>query len=182
MYGLVHIKKTNTIKTYVFKQLDYIFINYSTLDSERNGEDLRIRKHSSLPQLNHGRSKVCWCFIMDLLMQHKFCCVDLISRSWRTRKTNWFTPTYLVGNITRASTVLLDWMLQSYIVGVSDAWPVDMEVMWSSQSTRWQKGPLMLMQYNFLLYASKKQVTGCQADLDWEESAPSKQAVSTLHK
>ena len=56
---------------------------------------VRIRKHSSLPQLNHGRSKVCWCFIMDLLMQHKFCCVDLIGRSWRTWKTNWFTPTYL---------------------------------------------------------------------------------------
>jgi hypothetical protein len=28
-----------------------------------------------------------------------------------------------------ASTVLLDEMLQSYIVGVLDAWPVDMEVM-----------------------------------------------------
>jgi hypothetical protein len=59
-----------------------------------------------------------------------------------------------------ASTVLLDWMLQSYIVGVSDAWPVDMEVMWSSQSTRWQKGPLMLIQYNFLLRPKNKSQGG----------------------
>ena len=36
------------------------------------------------------------CFIIDLLMQHGFCCVYLIYRTWRTWKTNQITPKYLI--------------------------------------------------------------------------------------
>ena len=32
---------------------------------------------------------------LDVLMQHEFCCVDLISKSWRTQKTTWITSTHL---------------------------------------------------------------------------------------
>ena len=35
------------------------------------------------------------CFIVDLLMQRKFCCVNLIGRIWGTRKTNQITFTHL---------------------------------------------------------------------------------------
>ena len=46
-------------------------------------------------QLKQGRSEFCSCFILDLLMQQKFHCANLISRSWRTWKTNQTTPTNL---------------------------------------------------------------------------------------
>ena len=39
------------------------------------------------------------CFIEVLPMQHKFCCVNIISRSWRTWKTNQRMPTYLIYHI-----------------------------------------------------------------------------------
>ena len=35
------------------------------------------------------------CFVLDLLMHHEICCVELIGRSWRTWKTNQITPTDL---------------------------------------------------------------------------------------
>jgi hypothetical protein len=34
------------------------------------------------------QSGFCRCFVIDLLMQHEFCCGNLIGRSWRTCKTN----------------------------------------------------------------------------------------------
>ena len=37
----------------------------------------------------------CKFFIVKSLMQHKFCCVNPIVRSWRTWKNNPITPTYL---------------------------------------------------------------------------------------
>ena len=37
----------------------------------------------------------CRCFIVELLVQRKFCCGNLIDRSRRTQKTNQITPTYL---------------------------------------------------------------------------------------
>ena len=51
----------------------------------------KISKHALwLPLLNSGRStsqsSCCTCFIVDLLMQHKYCCENLISRSWRIRE------------------------------------------------------------------------------------------------
>lgn len=53
----------------------------------------RINKYALWwPYLNHRRSGFqsifCWSLIVDLLMEHKFCCVHLISRSCRTWKTN----------------------------------------------------------------------------------------------
>jgi hypothetical protein len=39
-------------------------------------------------------SKICRCFIIDLLLQHKFHCVTLIDSSWRMWETNLITPTY----------------------------------------------------------------------------------------
>ena len=38
------------------------------------------------------QSNFCTCFIADLLMQHGFCCVHLIGRSWRTWKANHIHP------------------------------------------------------------------------------------------
>ena len=35
------------------------------------------------------------CFIVDLPMQHEFCYVNLIGRSWKTNKRNRLTPTTL---------------------------------------------------------------------------------------
>ena len=37
----------------------------------------------------------CKCFIIDLLMQPNFCCVNLIGRSWRTSKMNQIIPRLL---------------------------------------------------------------------------------------
>jgi hypothetical protein len=49
----------------------------------------KINKHAlPITKLNRGRfdfqSSFDICFIVDLLMEHKFCCVNLIGRSWRT--------------------------------------------------------------------------------------------------
>jgi hypothetical protein len=41
------------------------------------------------------QSDFCSYFIVDLLMQHKFCCVNLIGINWRTQKTKQITPTNL---------------------------------------------------------------------------------------
>ena len=40
--------------------------------------------------------KFCSYFIIDLLMQHKFRCVNLMGRSWSTWKSNRITPKYLL--------------------------------------------------------------------------------------
>ena len=37
---------------------------------------------------------VCLCFIVDLLMHHKLCCVNLIDRSWKTCKETKLTNTH----------------------------------------------------------------------------------------
>ena len=73
----------------------------STLNNEHNWEDLCIHfksqqtRTSDNHKLNHGkfdfRSGCCIRFIVDLL--HKFCCVNLCGRGWRTWKTNQVTPT-----------------------------------------------------------------------------------------
>ena len=42
------------------------------------------------------QSGFCICFIVDLLMQHKLCCVNMIDRSQTTWKTNQITPKYLM--------------------------------------------------------------------------------------
>ena len=55
--------------------------------------------HFQWPWVNKRRfnfqSNLCWCFIIHLLMQHIFHCVNLICRSWRTWKSNQITHTYL---------------------------------------------------------------------------------------
>ena len=50
---------------------------------------LNKRKSNSQPSF-------CWYFIVDLLIQHKFHCVNLIGRTWRTWKLNRITPKYLL--------------------------------------------------------------------------------------
>ena len=68
-------------------------------------------------KLNQGRSNRQYdfriCFIVDLLMQHKPCSVNLISRSWRTWKMNQTTPTttihYCVGHHFRSLEVPLNY-------------------------------------------------------------------------
>ena len=37
----------------------------------------------------------CRCFIVDVPIQHEFCCVNLNGKRWRTWKTNQITPKYL---------------------------------------------------------------------------------------
>ena len=107
VYGSVRIKRANTIRR-VFKRdcsTSSDFINYSTPSSAHSCEDLCIQLRTSTnmhfwqSSLNQRgtdvQSSFCWSFILDLLMQHKFRCVNLISRSWRTLKTNRITPAYL---------------------------------------------------------------------------------------
>ena len=45
--------------------------------------------------LNFQASFCIW-FIVDLLIQYEFCCVDRICRRWSTRKMNQITLTYLI--------------------------------------------------------------------------------------
>ena len=60
-----------------------------------------INKHAALPITIttiwkfEFQAEFCWCFIIDLLMQHKFLqCVNLTGRrSWRTWETNWMSIT-----------------------------------------------------------------------------------------
>ena len=40
-------------------------------------------------------SDFCWCFIIYMLMQQKFRCINLIGVGWGTWKTKQITPTYL---------------------------------------------------------------------------------------
>ena len=80
--------------------------NYSTLDNEHNLEDLyiQLQNQQTYTSEHHNHIKgspifnpvFCICLIVDLLMQHEFCCVNLIGRSWRTQKKRTkTTPTYL---------------------------------------------------------------------------------------
>ena len=54
------------------------------------------KMHFNMTIAKFGRSdfqsNFCICFIIDLLMQHDLCCINLIGRSWRTWKTNQTTP------------------------------------------------------------------------------------------
>ena len=70
-----------------------IFNNLSTFSSEHNWEGLRIQLNNqrTCTSNNHNLigggqffNMVLHIFIVDLLMQHMFFCVNLISRSWRT--------------------------------------------------------------------------------------------------
>ena len=67
--------------------------NWSHLDTQSEKQHkctFDNRKGRSDFQSNLWRS-----FIKDLLMQHKFRCVNLIGRSWKTWKNNLLTSTYL---------------------------------------------------------------------------------------
>ena len=92
-------QRTNTIMIHVRKktrQCHQIFIRYSTLNCEyslknlwiefRNRQTCIFDNHNYIRDIFYPQSNTCWCFILDLLMQHKFCHVNLISRSWRTWK------------------------------------------------------------------------------------------------
>jgi hypothetical protein len=51
--------------------------------------------HFQYPELTREAPYlVCWCFIIDVLMQRKFEDVNLIKQRWRTRKANRITPTH----------------------------------------------------------------------------------------
>ena len=76
-----------------------------SINGEHNCEDyvfnIEISKRDLPITITYlGRSDFpydfCWFFIADLLMQHKFHCVNLIGRSWRTRISSGATPTYLI--------------------------------------------------------------------------------------
>ena len=78
------------------------FSNHSTLNSEHNWENLCIFqwRHTLLITITKLRDvqlsiQFLLMLIIDVLMQHKFHCVNQIGRSWRTWKTNWITPTDL---------------------------------------------------------------------------------------
>jgi hypothetical protein len=53
---------------------------------------MTITKSEKVKFLNPIFANAC---TIDLLIQHKFCCVILIDRSWRTWKMTQITPTYL---------------------------------------------------------------------------------------
>jgi hypothetical protein len=70
-----------TRRTYIFNQ----GINKCALP-------MTITKSEKVKFLNPIFANAC---TIDLLIQHKFCCVILIDRSWRTWKMTQITPTYL---------------------------------------------------------------------------------------
>ena len=93
-------------------------ITYCTLRNEHNWEDLCIQlrnKHAILNTktesggIRFSNPFFCWWFITDLLMQHKFQCVNLNSRSWRARQANPITPTHLMQKHHCAGLVCLEW-------------------------------------------------------------------------
>ena len=85
-------QRKNTLKTHVWKRLDYVPHLKSTL----------INKHASLPTIITNSGEVQF-LNRCLLMPHhtfanatlRFHFVNLIVRGWRTWKTNRTTPTYL---------------------------------------------------------------------------------------
>ena len=97
-------QRTNIIDTYSWKWLENAF-KFDELNTERNWENLCIpwRNQQTYTSDDHylhqGRpnfqSGFCSWFTQDMLMQHKFEDVILISRRWRTRKTNRITPACL---------------------------------------------------------------------------------------
>ena len=108
MCGLSEDRRTNINKATRLKRdwtTSSIFINYSKLSSEHNWEDLcvQLRNRQTCTSDNHNliRGGPIFnpvfddCFIMDLPMQHRLRCVNLIVRSRRTWKTNGIIPTYL---------------------------------------------------------------------------------------
>ena len=84
-----------------------IWVNYSTLHSEHNWEDLciQLRNQQLCTSDNHSRNQgrsyfqchFCICFVANLPLQHEFCCVNMIGKCWRTWKTDQLTPTCLIG-------------------------------------------------------------------------------------
>ena len=101
-------QRVNIIKYTCVKEIGLrlqLWNNYSTLNIEHNWEDLCImlRNQQTCTSDNHNyimggpnfQSSLWTCFIVDLLMQHKFCSVNLVGRSWRTCKMNQTTPTCL---------------------------------------------------------------------------------------
>ena len=89
--------------------------NYSTLNSEHNWEGLciysRNQQHALLITItNQGRSNFqfdfCICFIIDMLLQCDFCCVNLIGRSWRTWKEE-LHDTHMLYHVLSLRTTLL---------------------------------------------------------------------------
>ena len=78
-------------------------VNSSTLDGEHNWEDLYIQLRnpetctSDSAKLGREGEGVdcCRCFIVNLLIQCAFCCVNLFGRSWGTWERNLITPTYM---------------------------------------------------------------------------------------
>ena len=90
-----------------WKKMDHAFKFYQVLDtlnSKHNWEDLCIQSRNqrlTCTYDNHIQIRggpifrgIWWYFIVDLLVQHKFCCINLSGRSSRTWKTTWRTPTY----------------------------------------------------------------------------------------
>ena len=78
-----------------------ITIQHSIVNSAYKWDDLMYplketnRHVLPITILKQRRSDFCRCFIVDSLMQHEFCCVNLIGKSWRTWKMNHITPTCL---------------------------------------------------------------------------------------
>jgi hypothetical protein len=89
-------QRTNTIKTHVQKIFDHFFKLYtphSTMNTIGRTYvfSFGINNHSLSNIISNQerfdfQSEIWWCFIIDLLMQHKCQCVDLMSRSCRHEK------------------------------------------------------------------------------------------------
>jgi hypothetical protein len=81
---------------------------------------LEIKKHAlPITISNQGRSNFqydfCRCFIVDFLLQCEFCCVDLIGRSWRTRKKE-LHDTHILYHMLDLRTTLLSPTLIGYLM------------------------------------------------------------------
>ena len=96
--------KNKHLKRHMLKRdwsMSLSFINYSTHNSVHNFNGRGIKRtctfddHNQIMKVLFFQSKFGSCFIIVLLVQHEFRCVNLIGRSWRTWKLNWITPTYL---------------------------------------------------------------------------------------
>jgi hypothetical protein len=85
---------------------------YIVFNSHHNWEEFCIQSRNrqtwtsaNQNQITGGLNLYWCCFIIELLMQHEFHCVNLIGRSWRAWQTNRSTPTYLVYLICQISIV-----------------------------------------------------------------------------
>ena len=87
----------NTSKTWAIFAMSSCFLEVRSAGVTQLQDS--VVKHAFLMTITNSeefwfQSELCWCFTVVFLMQHKFCSVNLVRRSWRTWMPNRIAPTY----------------------------------------------------------------------------------------